>query len=223
VSEQLSNKLAGYLAAITSDGISIALGSPPTAIFGQTFADGFSTFLKSRADNAKQILIEEFRSGERLDSDVNPETFYGLLFQYLNAVKIGAARRNLRLIAQIVREGSTSNIPFQPDELASCAKVVSDLTRDEIILLAELKKQRARFVTEEGDSDFTRIGISDATADALVPQPFLTKDELFAIASAIQRTGLITLPSVWGGNRIQTTKLFDTVCRLCEFEGATKS
>jgi hypothetical protein len=214
---KITGKLASYVAALTTDAICVALGSPPTAVFGQTLADGFSSFLESRSRAAKEILIEELSSGNRLASDVDSECFYGLLFQYLNAVKIGIAKRNLRLMAQIIREGSTMPIPFQPDEIASCAKLIADLTNDEIILLAEFKRQRDITLSIEADNEYSRVGTHNAVLAELVPKVFQTEADLFSVATALQRTGLVRMPSVWGGNRIDTTRLFDKVCKLCSF------
>lgn len=211
-----AGKLGAYIASITTDVISLALHNPPTAIFGQALADGFSQFLKNRSEIARQILLEELSSGNRLASDVSPTAFYGLLFQYLNAVKLGAAKRNLRMMAEIIREGSIIPIPFQADEVASCAKIVADLTNEEIILLAELKRQKEHVLTIEPDGDHAKIGIHIAALAALVPKIFQTEADFLSVASALQRTGLVRLPSVWGGSRIDTTRQFDILCNLCE-------
>jgi hypothetical protein len=211
-----ADKLGTYIASITTDAISLALHNLPTAVFGQALADGFSQFLKDRSETAKKILLEELSSGDRLASDVSPTAFYGLLFQYLNAVKLGAAKRNLRMMAEIIREGSIIPIPFQPDEVASCAKIVAVLTNEEIILLAELKKQRNHLLAIESDGDHARVGIHFATLAALVPKIFQTEADFLSVASALQRTGLVRLPSVWGGSRVDTTRKFDILYKLCE-------
>ena len=212
----LGQNLSAYISALTSDAISIAYDGPPTATFGQALAHGYQLFHDKRITEAREILISELRAGNSLASEVDPNSFYGLLFQYLNAVKIGAAKRNLQLLAQIVREGSVLPIPFQADEVASCAKVLADLTGDELLLLGELRRQRSHHLTIEVDGDHLKIGVSDATQAALIPKIFATEAEFFSIATALQRTGLVRLPSVWGGGRVDTTPQFEKLSRLCD-------
>jgi hypothetical protein len=213
----IGTNLGAYVSALTSDAINIAYGGPPSATFGQILADGYKIFHEKRITEAREILLSELRSGDRLAFDVDADSFYGLLFQYLNAVKIGSAKRNLRLLAQVVREGSILPIPFQPDEIASCAKQIADLSHEEILLLGELQRQRTKLLSVEADGDYLKIGVSDATKEALVPKFLPTEADFLSVASALQRSGLVRLPSVWGGGRVDTTPKFEKLIQLCDF------
>jgi hypothetical protein len=63
-----------------------------------------SRILRSRADQARQIFIEEVRQTTRAIRDAaEADEFVAITYRYLQAACEGAARLNLRLMAKVVR------------------------------------------------------------------------------------------------------------------------
>ncbi len=216
----MTTNLGNLVASVAADLASIMLGQTPLATATQVTALGFSEYMDRRASEAKEILLEELERGNKLASDVDPQSFYGLLFQYLNAVRIGAARRNLQLMARVLLEGSIAPIPFEPDEIASCARVLADLSSEEIVFLGTLSRIQKQ---NEGqpDSDAVRIVIQDAVMKELVPKVLADPGDFFAVASAVQRTGCVRISSVWGGSRVDATSRLEKLARLSQIESLT--
>ncbi len=181
----------------------------------------YRAWQKNRIQEAQEILIAELKSGTRLAGDVDQDSFFGLLFRYLNATKQGAARRNLKLMAEIIRSGCFDvQIPFQPDKIASNAELVSQLTREELLLLATLHHHKLALQNSGVTEDELDRSVHEATLKDLVPKYFDSEDHCEAVAVSLGRTGLVTTPAVWDGNRIQATPRLEELCRLCDLESA---
>jgi hypothetical protein len=160
--------------------------------------------------------LQELKSGARLDGDFETDIFFSLVFKYLNAVKQGAARRNLRLLAQMIDSGISKRHELTVDEFCELADTAETLSRDEIALIAALWRSHAN-----GDSPLTEgegLVIQKAAVEELVPTIFGSRSEVFATASMLMRTGLVTMPSTVGGNRIDTTQKFYRLVRVCDLE-----
>jgi hypothetical protein len=198
--------------ALTADFIAALMGQTPT----NSLVLGLSNFWKRRVEEAREVLLHELRNGKRLDGDFDTDLFFSLMFRYLNAVKHGVARRNLRLLAQMIDSGISRHHEISVDEYSSLAEKAADLSREEIILLAALWRNHP--TDGPPDSEEVRIQISNNTIDELVPRTFETKSETIGIASMLLRTGFVTLPSVWNGGRIDTTPKFYRLMKTCRLE-----
>ena len=187
-----------------------------TAIPSFGFGALYRTWLSKKAKEAQDILLKELGQGLRLDGDFERDSFFSLLFRYLNAVKQGLARRNLRLLAQIINNGCRPNIDFVADELAEFADLVATLSRDELVLLAGLWRNHQVGQAISSEDEWLRV--YNATLEELVPSYFGSKGEMMGVAASLLRTGCVTTPAVWGGNRIDVTSKFYKLMKLCNIE-----
>ena len=202
--------------AISEDAIAALMGQPPTSLA----AFGITRWWRRKAEEARDILLEELKSGDRLNGDFETDLFYSLIFRYLNAVKQGTARRNLRLLAQMIDKGISLEGDFSVDELSSLAETAATLSKEEIALLASLWRNHPTLETPLAEE--ARIALHAATLEELVPTPFKTKSEALATASMLMRTGLVAMPSVWGGNRVDTTEKFYRLMKVCDIESGLR-
>ncbi|WP_421695107.1 hypothetical protein [Aestuariivirga sp.] len=198
--------------ALTADALSTLMGQPPTSLA----ALGLSKWWRRKAEEAREILLEELKHGVRLNGDFETDIFYSLVFRYLNAVKQGTARRNLRLLAQMINSGISKNHELSVDEISALADTAASLSREEIALIAALWSSHANHDFPHSEED--GLVMQKATLDELVPNIFASNSEVFATASMLMRTGLVTMPSVWGGNRIDTTEKFYRLMKVCNVE-----
>lgn len=201
--------------ALAQDGLAL-IDQDVSAVPAFGLAALFKAWQKRKIREAQDILIEELKSGVRLPGEVDYDTFFGLLFRYLNAAKQGAARRNLRLMAQIIRSGCFEDpIPFQPDVVASNADLVSQLSREEIILLATLRRHELDLVGGSNTDDELKQRVHNATLGDLVPRVFDSEEHCKAVVAALGRTGLVVIPDTWN-RHIETTPRLKKLCALCD-------
>jgi hypothetical protein len=114
--------------------------------------------------------------------------FAQMVLRLHDAVSKGTARRNLRLMSEVI-VGLKRNRLFEFDNFQRWANVLETLTRDEILVLAAAYRLMMQ-------------GVQDVWAglqSELVPQPFKTKIDLEAVCAALPRTGLVIPMSAWGG------------------------
>jgi hypothetical protein len=181
------------LAALASDVLSVA-GIPGGALL----EDVTKRLLDRRIAQAREILLEEIRRGEKHISQAGDEDeFAAILFRYQRAAIEGTARLNLRLLAAVAA-GQGARTGFAADEFLAWADVLATLRREELILVAALWR------IERGDA--TKVMGSTAASDPiwtqleaqLIPNPFPTPADVVAAASACTRTGLVaTVGGTW--------------------------
>ena len=96
----MNSGLPDLIASVATDfGTLLGVAVPTTAT--NAIQVLLSSYLQRRAEASRSILLEELSLGNRLSSDVDKDEFCGLFFSYLTATRHGAARLNLRLMAQI--------------------------------------------------------------------------------------------------------------------------
>ena len=62
--------------------------------------------------------------------------------------------------------------------------------------------------------------VYNATLGEMVPRYFGSKEEMMGVAASLLRTGCVTMPAVWGGNRIDVTSKYYKLMMLCDIESA---
>lgn len=207
-----SAKIEGYVVAAMSDAFGITLKQPPVALAGLLASDLFLAFTRRKFESSKGIFLEEMRKGERFPSEAEYDTFFGLIYRYADAVKRGTAERNLRLMAQVISKGASTDCGFTPDVLASHLNVLADLRRDEIKVLSSLWRNCKRVAT--GDEIGRNIEMTENTCRQLVPSIFPNDNEYYACVSAITRTGLIYEQKVFDGG-FGLSNRFHEIVSLC--------
>ena len=214
--------LPNVIAAITADGLAVLMNQPPTATLSELMGVVYQEWLNKKAKEAHAILLTEISKGKRLSTDVDPNNFFGLLHRYLNATKQGAARQNLRLMAQVLAGSLESDCPFTPDELTSNAELVASLSRNEIKFLATIWKCHQECQIDNGGVHVP-ICAHNKTLELMVPKILNNEYEFFALGGALTRTGLIVAQSVWDGTRFDVTPRLAQLVRLCDLESALSS
>ena len=211
------NQLPAFFKAITSDGLALLMGKPPTALIAQSVGAAYEKWLNTKAKTAHDVLVNEIAKGTRLSTDVDPDTFFGLLHRYLNAAKQGAARSNLQLMAQVLRGSLEQDCPFTPDALAANAELVSSLTRNEIRFLAVLWTSTSTYVPI-GPNPNRNQEICESAISTMVPNFLPDRATYNAVGAALCRTGLIISPPVWDGPAYFVTPQLESLVKLCNLE-----
>ena len=219
----VGNSIAELFEAAVADAVALTTGTPPTALAAKSVSLSFREYLAKRNKDATAILIAELRSGTKTIADLDVDNLFALVAQYQNAVNIGATVRNLRLLAQLVVNGSTKPIPFQPDEVASISRYIAELDPEELQFLAELQRQTVNFASYAEGEENKKIAINTMLEKELVPKIFTDKSELMMVATSLQRTGLVMLSSAWGGDRIDASARFHKLVKLVNLQVALRT
>ena len=124
--------------AILEFGGDVAVGGAKQA--GRALIAGY---LKRKAEAARDILLEEIRSGDKLPPQVaSDDDAVAVIYRYLRSANEGAARINLRLLAKAI-VGKMRTTALLADEFNLYADALASLSRDEIIVIATIWKQHA--------------------------------------------------------------------------------
>jgi hypothetical protein len=146
--------------------------------------------IKERNKQTFEMLLEEMKKGR--DEGVTFEEndahdFVQMVLRLSDAAEKGTARRNLRLLAQVI-VGLKRNQLFQFDNFQRWATVLETLTRDEILLLGTVYR-----LMKGKEHPW------EALKHELVPQTFKTQGDLEAICASLMRTGLMIPASAFSG------------------------
>jgi hypothetical protein len=174
--------------------------------------DRFKTL---RMAKAREILLGELRNGKHWA--ITDDQAVAALFAYARAASEGAARVNLRMIAEALAN-SAQEPSFAPDEFRRHADSLAGLSRDEILLLASfIRANRHAALQPDEPQDQTRRA-SMAWASVLKDPDIPPALDTIALAAALGRTGWIAPASSYGGLTYYTTSVFEGVVRLVDFE-----
>jgi hypothetical protein len=149
--------------------------------------------MKYRASVSAKILLDELSHGTaRIEDVADKDEAAAMVFEYMSAAQHGAARRNLRLLAQVFTRIVQQTPPLYADEFLRWSRVLADLSREEIILLATLHKHWQK---NRNEPEAT-IPVNAAKGELVGKyKTFSTDEEFHLTAAALIRTGfLILLP-----------------------------
>jgi hypothetical protein len=135
--------------------------------------------------------------------------FAQMVLRLHDAALKGAARRNLRLMSEVI-VGLKRHRLFEFNNFQRWANVLETLTRDEILILGTAYRLKKK-------------GVEDVWAglkEALVPEPFKTNVDLEAVCAALARTGLVLPASAWGGMVYRFNNGVVQLGTLADFENA---
>ena len=130
---------------------------------------------QKKADEAKEILLQELSQGNVSPSKFEEDTLIYMIYRYLRAAQEGTAHNNLRLMAQLI-SGAKQCEPVSSEDFLYFADIISSLRHDEIRLLA--------LMVREGQNS------SYACTKALEKEFGYEYEEIF---QALLRTGLVAL------------------------------
>jgi len=167
-------------------------------IVGDIFKEGVSaTFhhvIKGRVDKAKAILLEELEKGSATLFDVSDvDEVAAMVFEYITAAQRGAARMNLRILAQVF-SGIVSAKPVYADDFLRWSSDLSTLSREEAIALGVIYKNdvKARSLVDVKQEDRVNSAFTATREELIGPDKlFKNDDEFGALFGALVRTGLV--------------------------------
>ena len=158
---------------------------------GETLGALVEKEIEERNRSTFNMLLQELEKAR--DEGVTFEEndvhdFVQMVLRLLDSVSKGTARRNLRLMSQVV-VGLKQHRLFEFDNFQRWANVLETLTRNEILVLGAAYR-----LMKSGVEDVWKT-----LKGELVPVPFETSADLEAVSAALARTGLLVPMSAWGG------------------------
>jgi hypothetical protein len=178
------------------------------------FADAY---LQRRRKEAADILIEEVAKGSSgpinfTESDADP--LIEIIYRFSKAVADGAARENLRLLAQVI-VGLKKNKALDPDKFRKWANTLEQLTRDELIILGKAIAVSRKIVAAGPDApnDFWQTLKSELEAG------HYPASEIDPLCASVSRYGLLVPVSAWGGMVYMPTPWLEELGALADVEG----
>ncbi|NPU12053.1 hypothetical protein HL666_14875 [Bradyrhizobium sp. 83002] len=205
-------EMAPWGTAIVSDLLSLAQ-VPGGSVLGKLG----DRYLEQRRAEAAKILIEELSKGSSepinfAESDVDP--MIEITYRFAKAVADGAAKENLRLLAQVIA-GLKRNKALDPDKFRKWANILEQLTRDELMLIGKAIAIR-RKITAAGigaPNDFWQQLTSEMTAGRY------SRDEINSLCTAVCRTGLLIQLSALSDVYYTAMPWLDELAALADVEG----
>lgn len=220
----MTNKVGRVFGALVSDALE-ACGVAFSSVEGTVAGELLSAIMRKRLEAARDIALEEIRRGDRPKEDVaDGDEVVAIVFKYLECARQGAARRNLRLMARVMRGQAASGSLFA-DEFLRYADMVASLSHEEVCTLATMYRVRREFLTRRA-SDWPahekRSTLDRVIKERLVGRNkvFRREAELVATRAALQRTGLIYLAGTTASGQAvyEETLLLDRIGDLANLE-----
>lgn len=217
----MSDELPALLSGVVSDAITgFASGGASTG--GAVAGILLSRLFEKRLETARDILTEQLSRGDKTLSDVAElEEVVAITYRYARAAQEGAARLNLRLMAKVIA-GQAHLGNLVADKFLYYADLLASLRREEVILIATLRKNLHSDAVKQVDEGKQAGRAQTVTIEELVPSLFKSSEHLKAVASATTRTGLVVAESLLGGMAYVTTPLLDTLLSVASFEDALR-
>ena len=191
-------------AVMAADILSV-LGIPGGATLAK-FADNYVARRRSEAAN---ILIKEIRGGRHGEihfEEYDLDPLLQMTMRFSKAIDEGAARQNLRLLAQVIA-GLKKNKAFDPDKFRRWCGIVEHLTRDELMVLghAHTIAVKLRGSADESNSQT----FVQALGDDLEAAGY-ARSEIAALFVSVARTGVfVPMPAVGSINYLPSPWLFE--------------
>ena len=122
------------LSAFVSDVVGLATGAPT-----ETVSQLIGRVIEQRRSEAVKVVIDELRSGRSDISKVmSPDDSVAVCLRILRSAEEGVARRNLRLMAQVISAKAGYSEVLYASEFLKYSRILESLSREEIYFLARL-------------------------------------------------------------------------------------
>ncbi len=212
--------LPSLLGALVSDiVVNFTPAALPSNTVGQAVATIFDAAILRRRERARSVLLKELSNGTATIHDAEDvDELVSIVNRYFRAADEGAAVWKLHLISKLLA-GQCESRSINADEFLSLADMLVSMRREEIIYATELYKEEMKYPQIDEEAPEHEL-ISKAVLANLVPRVFLTESEMYAVATAVQRTGLIEKLSTWGGRRYTTTPLMNHLVKVAKLSDA---
>ena len=211
-----SKSLIEFTSSILSD-LAAAFGIPPG-----TTASLIREYLNKRAEVGRDILFDQIGKGEisKIYAASEDESI-AIIYRYGLAIREGAARRNLKLLALVI-VGLARRDCLYADEFNKYAEMLARLSRDEILVIGTLHRHRTKAERNRGRSISTHEWWPKAVEE-LVPLQFSSEEHVVAICCSAMRSGLVLTPRDFDSSgEFATSPIMDEVAELVDIEEALK-
>ncbi|MCJ8507644.1 hypothetical protein MUU53_06915 [Rhizobium lemnae] len=161
---------------------------------GGLFSKLVDQHLAQKTQEAVEIALQELSRGNVEFDEEDAQPFVAVLLRYSKAASEGAARRNLRLLMQIV-VGLKRNKALREDAFRRWAGIVEHMTRDELMLVGQA-------IRLQGEIESGAVGEVERFWGLLLErmqEAGYSERETAAIAAAVSRSGLVIPVSAYGG------------------------
>ena len=116
-----------------------SLGNSPVPAAVNLIANGYKKLFEEKSQLVTQLCLAELKSGRStLEDMAEKDAFISGHYKITDAAFKGAANSNLRLMCKILRNCLEQEI--QTDEINSVLSIASELSQEEVFLLAEFWK-----------------------------------------------------------------------------------
>jgi hypothetical protein len=214
-------EMVPWAAAIVGDVLSDWLKLPVSGFISKLG----EKYLERKRKEAAEILIEEVAKGSPepinfTKADVDP--LIEIIYRFLKAAADGAARENLRLLAQVI-VGLKRNKALESDKFRKWANILEQLTRDELMVIGKAialkRKMDAEGVAVDSSADFSNHLRSELIRSGYQPA------EIGPLRASLSRTGLLIPGSVTadGAMYYLPTRWLDELGTLADVEGVVAS
>jgi hypothetical protein len=183
---------------------------------GNTLTKFADAYLAKKRKEAATILIEEIASGHHGpiqfdDHDIDP--MIEVIMRFSKAVADGAARENLRLLAQVIA-GLKKNKALDGDKFRKWCSMLEHLIRDELICIGQgyVIMKRITIADEGAASTFTKDLIAELKSGGY------KGGETYALLASVSRTGLLTPVSAFGSMAYLPTPWLEELGDLANIE-----
>jgi hypothetical protein len=186
---------------------------------GNTLAKLGDRYLERKQKEAAEILIEEVAKGSPepinfAESEADP--LIEIIYRFAKAAADGAARENLRLLAQVIA-GLKKNKALEPDRFRKWANILEQLTRDELVVIGKAISIK-RSMTAEG-APFNTNEFATRLRSELITSRY-SPTEIDPLCASLVRTGLLLAASGYGGVLVPLpTPWLDELGTLADVEG----
>jgi hypothetical protein len=201
--------------------IGTAMGEIIVWLTHEIFDKAVEHMVKRRAEAARGILQDQLSRAEINIADATDrDEAAAMIFSYTEAAKQGSARRNLRMLAQILA-GALATPPIYADEFLRWTRILADLSREEIIILAKFHANHNNPILRD-DKGMDYNATRDRLQTELMAQGIITdRMELDSILGALLRTGLVLYSAGgFGGAWHLPTPKLDKLVKLANFDAA---
>lgn len=176
-----------------------------------------------RIKEIQDVLLKEVSdTGTSLHFE-QEDDFITIIEMFLMAQRLGAAKENLRLMARTLRSFSISNQPIYPDKFRRYAKILAELTSEEIITLVafyNIKKEIESELSAQGSpATVSTSQLWSRVSSHISNTPIISVNDMLSAAYSCQRYGLlIPEPSLDGMGYLKPTKFLDELIELSNMQ-----
>ena len=189
-------------------------------VFDQALSEALARLMRHRREVAREILLRKLARAEINISDAeDQDEAAAMVFDYVEAARQGAARRNLLMLAGILA-GRLAAPPIYASEFLRWSRILADLTTAEIITLGKLHSiyNNQRWATADGNKDYN--GLTEHLKEVLIGDGIARNAlDVYSILGALQRTGLVVYSAgSFGGSWHLPTPSLDDLLKLIDIE-----